>query len=108
MAHLKSVVGGYIVLSFSIDGKQHALPKINIFSESKATFKELKLMTFQMLASATGYKFSEKDLVEKIDFITDSTPQNLGVIDNVCEEFNIDSVPGSLVCHIHPMMIFRG
>ena len=55
----QSGVGGYIVQSFSIDGK---------------------LMTFQMLSAATGCKFSEKDLVEKIDFvITDSTSHNLGV-----------------------------
>ena len=104
----QSGVGGYIVQSFSIDGKQRALPTLNIFSESRATLKELELMTFQMLAAATGYKYSEKDLVEKIDFIiTDSTAHNLGVIKDVCEDLNIDSVPGSLVCHIHPMMMFQ-
>ena len=78
----QSGVGGYIVQSFSIDGKQRVLPTLSIFSESRATLKELELMTFQMLSAATGCKFSEKDLVEKIDFaITDSTSHNLGVIE---------------------------
>ena len=76
----QSGVGGYIVQSFSIDGKQRVLPTLHIFSESRATLKELELMNFQMLSAAKGCKFSEKDLVEKIDFaITDSTSHNLGV-----------------------------
>ena len=104
----QSGVGGYIVQSFSIDGKQRVLPTLRIFSESRATLKELELMNFQMLSAATGCKFSEKDLVEKIDFvITDSTSHNLGVIEDVCEDLNIDSVPCSLVCHIHPTMMFQ-
>ena len=78
----QSGFGGYIVQSFSIDGKQRVLPTLSIFSESRATLKELELMTFKMLSAATGCKFSEKDLVEKIDFaITDSTSHNLGVIE---------------------------
>ena len=34
---------------FSIDGKQRALPTLNIFTESRASLKELQLMTYKML-----------------------------------------------------------
>ncbi len=65
-------------------------------------------MTFKMLAAATGWKFSEKDLVAKIDFVmTDSTAHNLGVIGDVCEELGVEDVPDSLVCHVHPLMMLQ-
>ena len=61
-----------------------------------------------MLAASIGWKYIEKELVEKIDFVmTDSTSHNLGVIEEVCAELQTDSVPDSLVCHVHPMMMFQ-
>ena len=61
-----------------------------------------------MLAASVGWKYIEKELVEKIDFVmTDSTSHNLGVIEEVCAELQTDSVPDSLVCHVHPMMMFQ-
>ena len=77
----QSGVGNYIVQSFSINGKQQALPTMNIFTESKSRLKELQLMTYKMLAASTWWKYTEKDLVEQIDLVmTDSTANNLGVI----------------------------
>ena len=41
----QSGVGNYVVQSFSINGKQQALPTMSIFTESKASLKEIQLMT---------------------------------------------------------------
>ena len=88
---------------FSIDGKQRALPTLNIFTESRASLKELQLMTYKMLAAANAWKFNESDLVNKIDFVmTDSTAHNLGVIEDVCSELQVENIPNSLVFHVHP------
>ena len=101
-------VGNYTVQSFTINGKQRALPTMPIFTESRETLKELQLMTMKILSAASAYRFSEKDIVEKIDFvITDSTQHNLGVIESVCEELETESTPDSLICHVHPSMMFQ-
>ena len=55
----ESGVGNYIVQSFSINGKQRALPTMSIFTESKTSLKEMQFMTFKMLASSTGWKYTE-------------------------------------------------
>ena len=61
-------------------------------------------MTFKILAASSGWKYTEKDLDEKIDFVkTDSTAYNLGVIHDVCAELEMESVPDSLICNVHPM-----
>ena len=40
-----------------------------------------------MLATSTGWKCTQKELIEKIDSVmTDSTSHNLGVIGEVCAE----------------------
>ena len=61
-----------------------------------------------MLAASTGCKYTEKELVEKIDFVVaDSTCHNLGVIEEVFADLQTGSVPDSLVCHVYPMMMFQ-
>ena len=68
-----------MVQSFLISGKQRALPTLNIFSETRTSLKDLQIMTFKILAASSGWKYTEKDLVEKIDFVmADSTAHNLG------------------------------
>ena len=105
----QSGVGNCIVQSFSIDGKQRALPTLNIFAESRANLNHFQLMTYKILAAATAWKFNESDLVNKIDFVmTDSTAHNLGVIEDVCSELPTENIPESLVCHVHSMMMFQG
>ena len=104
----QSGVGNYIVQSFSIDGKQRALPTLNILTESRASLKELQLMVYKMLAAATAWKFNESDFVNRINFVmTDSTAHNFGVIEHVFSELQIEILPDSLVCHVHPMMMFQ-
>lgn len=59
-------------------------------------------MTFKILAASSGWKYTEKDLVEKIDFVmADSTAHNLGA------EFETEKVPDSLIFNVHPMMMFQ-
>ena len=104
----QSGVGNNIVQSLSNNGKQQALPTMSIFTESKSSLKEMQLTTYKMLAAATGWRYTEKDLVERIDFVmTDSTSHNLGVIEEVCDELETEKVPDSLVCHVYPMMMFQ-
>ena len=99
--YAQSGVGKYVVQSFSIGEKQRALPTYNIFSETRASSKNLQLMTFNILAASSGWKYTEKDLVEKINFVmTDSTAQNLGVIQDVCADLETESVTDPLICNV--------
>ena len=104
----QSAVGIYVVQSFSINGKRRALPTLNIFSETGASLKDLQLMTFNILAASSGWKYTAKDLVEKIDFVTtDSTAHNLGVIQDVCADLETEIVLDSLICNMHLIMMFQ-
>ena len=108
----QSCVGSYVVQSFRINGKQRALPTLNGFTESCASLKELQLMTYRILSAASGGMYSEKDIVDKIDFVVkDSTNHNLAVMEDVlvCNKlnWNCNTVPSALVCHVHPLMMFQ-
>ena len=101
-------VGNYMVQSFSINGKQRALPTLPVFTEAKATLAEMEILTLEILSAASAGKYTEKEILEKIDFVmTDSTAHNLGVIEEVCRELNTETVPDSLVCNVHPTMMFQ-
>ena len=105
-----SGVGNFVVQSISIDGKQRALPTMGIFTESRQSLADLQKTTLKILSASTGNKYTEKEILEKIQFImTDSTAHNIGVIQKVCEDLEIDSnlAPKSLVCNIHPLMMFQ-
>ena len=79
---------------------------MGIFTESKESLAELEIAT--LLSAAVGYKYSEKEILAKVDFvITDAKAHNVGVINRVCEELECDDVPSSLVCNVHPLMMFQ-
>ena len=40
--------------------------------------------------------------------MTDSTAHNIGVIEKVCEELEVEEVPKTLLRNIHPFMVFQG
>ena len=64
-------------------------------------------MTLKMLLCSVNFKYTEKQLLERIDFVmTDSTSHNLEVIENVCERFGAE-VPKTLLCNVHPLMMFQ-
>ena len=48
-----------------------------ILTKSKTSLKEMQLMTFKMLAASAGCKYTENELVEKIDcYDSDSASHN--------------------------------
>ncbi|KAG1706217.1 hypothetical protein GQR58_003741 [Nymphon striatum] len=74
------------------------LPKLRtvstfiIFTESRKPLKELELTILKILCVSVGYKYTEKELLERNDFVmTDSTSCNLTVMDNVCMKFEADT-----------------
>jgi hypothetical protein len=74
-----SGVGNFVVQSFSIDGKQRALPTMGIFTESQGSLADLQKTKLRILSALTGNRYSEKEILEKIQFImTDSTTHNIG------------------------------
>ena len=70
-------------------------------TESRETLKKLEINTLKILSAAS-------DILEKILFVmTDSTSHNLNVIEMVCEELEVESVPKTLLCNAHPLMLFQ-
>lgn len=103
-------VGSYVVQSITVNGVQRALPALTITTESHETLKDLELTTLRILSASTGYKYSEADIIEKITFVmTDSTAHNIGVIEKVCNELEVEesNCPKTLLCNIHPLMMFQ-
>ena len=79
-----SGVGSYVVQSITIDGIQRPLPTLSILTETRESLEELEVMTMRMLTASVGYKYTEKELLERIDFVmTDSTSHNLTVMENM-------------------------
>ena len=77
-------------------------------TESRETLKELEIYTLKILIAASGNKYSPSDILENILFVmTDSTSHNLNVIEMVCEELEVESVPKTLLCNAHPLMLFQ-
>ena len=80
---LMKSVGGSI--TYSNDGS--ALNKVesnivqSVVTESHESLKDLDITTLKILSAATGYKFTEQEILSKINLImTDSTAHNIGVI----------------------------
>ena len=101
-------VGSYVVQSITIDGVQRPLPTFSIFTESRESLEELESMTLRILSAACGYKYTEQDLLGRIDFVmTDSTSHNLNVMENVCHRHKVDSIPKQLLCNMHPLLMLQ-
>ena len=104
----RSRVGAYLVQSLTINGKQRVLPTFGLISESRDTLKDLEITTAKILAAASGNKYSPSEIVGRINFVvTDSTAHNLGVIEQVCEELEVEQVPKTLLCNAHPILMFQ-
>ena len=100
-------LGNYVVQSLSINGVRRSLPTFGVFTETKETLKDLQITTFDILSAASNRKYSNKEILKKVSFVmSDSTAHNLGVIESVCEELDIDDVPKTLLCNVHPLMMF--
>ena len=78
--------------------ENRALITLPIFTESVQRLKELEKMTLEILSLASGRKYSEVEIYERIGFImTDRTAHNLGVIQEVGTEHGAESSPFSSV-----------
>ena len=88
---------------------------MGIFTESRETLSESMEDTLKILLISTNGRYSEevgilnRFLLEKIDFtMSDSTAHNLKVIEKVGEDLDVDKVPSTILCNVHPLMMFQG
>ena len=104
----QSGVGAYVVQSFIINGTPRTLPTFGVFTESRETLSELVKFTLKILCAAFGYKYKSNELLKKVQFVmTDSTSHNLNVVEQVCEDLDVDEVPSTMLCNVHPLMLFQ-
>ena len=61
-----SGVGSYIVQSLTINGVQHSLPTLGVFTESRETLKDLEITTLKIISAASGHKYTKQDILCKI------------------------------------------
>ena len=95
--------------SLRINGKQIALPSFIIFTESRESLAALEVATYKLLSAASFHDYSEQDIFSKVKFcIHDSTSHNLEVTEAVCQELGVEEVPRTLLCNVHPLMMFQG
>ena len=60
------------------------------------------------MSAASGHKYSPADLLDIVSFVmTDSKSHNLHVIESVAEDLGVESVPKTLLCNAHPLMLFQ-
>ena len=86
-----------------------SLPTFGIFSESRESLTELTKCTLDILAASSGYQYTSKDIAQKINYVmTDSTAHNLNVIQQVCDDLEVETTPSTLLCNVHPLMMFQG
>ena len=65
---------------------------------SRESLHELEVMTLEILCAAVGYRYTEKQILENVDFVmTDSTSHNLKVMESVCKELDVKA-PKALTC----------
>ena len=68
-------------------------------TQTRASLKDLQVMAMRMWVASSGWKYTEKYLIEKIDFVmTDSTAYNLVAIQDVCAELKTESISESSIC----------
>ena len=71
---------------------------VGYFDRIEESLAELKATTLKILSTASFHRYSEKDILNQIDFVMmDSTSHNLEVIESVYKK----SIPGTLLSNIH-------
>ena len=105
----RSGVGSFVVQSLNINGKQRALPSFGIFTETRESLEALEVATYKILSASSFHKYTEQDILGKVSFcMHDSTSHNLKVTEAVCVELGVEEVPRTLLCNVHPLMMFQG
>ena len=81
---------------------------MSIFTEFRESLAELEKSTIEILSASVGFKYSPKDIIEKINFImTDGTAHNLKVFDSVYQDLGTEYTPTSVTCNMHVLMMFQ-
>ena len=103
-----SGVGKYVVQSLHINGVKRTLPTTGIFTESRQSLEDLIKDTLKILSSASSGKYTEQMILQKVSFwMSDSTSHNLKVIEKVCDDMEVEDVPSTILCNVHPLMMFQ-
>ena len=58
-------LGSNVVQSITIVGVQRSLHTLDIFTENRENFKDLKITTLKILSAASGHKYFEEDILKK-------------------------------------------
>ena len=70
----QSGVGSCVVQSLTTNGQQRTFSKFGIFTESRKSLAELEAITLKILSAASFHRYSEMDILNRIDFVMmDST-----------------------------------
>ena len=100
-------IGNYVVQSLTVNGVRWSSPILGVFSKSRETLQDLQITTLDILSAASNYNHKPDGIFNRISFVmSESTVHNFGVVEEVCKDLNIKEVPGSLVCNVHPLMMF--
>ena len=95
-----------VVQSLIINGVKRDLPTFGIFIETRKSLSEQIKDIAKILSIASSKKYSEKDILQKVSFLmTDSSARNLQVIEKAYEDYEIEDVPATILCNIHPLMV---
>ena len=92
---------------FTFNRVYKSLPTFGMFSESNETSENLQIAMFDILFAASNYNNKPDEIFKRISFaMSDSAAHSLGLVEEVYKNLNIKEVPGSLLCNIHPLMVF--
>ena len=100
-------IGNYVVQSFTVNGVHRSPPTFGVFFGSKETLKDQQITTVYILSAASNYNYKPDEFFKKMPFvISDSTAHNLGVLEEVSKDLNVEALPGSPFCNFHPKRMF--
>lgn len=98
-----------VVPSFTVTGVHRSLPTLGVFSVSKEILKDLLKSSISpdILFTAINYNYKPNKIFKRILFVMfDSTAPTSSMVEEVCKDLNVEEVPGSLLCNVHPLMMF--
>ena len=103
-----SGVGNYVVQSLTLDSVQCVLPTFSIFTETRESLKELQIMTLHYaLCFCWVQIFGEQNSGTNRLRHDRQHQSQFNSYGKCCKHFKSDSSPKSLVCNVHPLMMFQ-
>ena len=97
--------GAYSVQGVTVEGRYYSFPALSIASETRKNLADLKLTVLALLSICSGIQ--QIDIWKKVDFaMKDSASHNIHVDEIVSESLGTSHIPASLLCHVHPSLMF--